>query len=126
MTGVIPRRHIKLFRKVGGYYSNNGMWRDESEVQIQILASVQPASPEDLEMLPEGRRQARAFRLFTSQEIKAGRADQNPDQVELFGERYEVLSAENWRNNIINHYSGIAVRLDEQVPSENGGDPYVS
>lgn len=82
-----------------------------------IYASVQPASGEDLERLPEGARNRAAYALFTDTELQAGsiEAKREPDRVVLFGAEYEVLHIEPWQNNVINHFKALAVRPGDDL-----------
>lgn len=118
---LLQKLRITLFRFESGEFNENGIWVPGTQELIPIRCTVQPATPEDLQSLPEGRRQSRAFRIFTRAFLRAV-ATKNPDQVQINGERYELLSVQIWQNNIINHYTAIAVRLDDQ-PSLDPPDP---
>lgn len=65
---------------------------------IQIVASVQPVTGNDLLRLPEGRRSVETRVLFTATELRAGGQgkDHEADHVEMDGERWEVQLAEKW------------------------------
>lgn len=115
---VIPRQPIILVRQSEGSYDTHGIYVSGVETQISILASVQPASPDDMKLLPEGRRQSRAFTIYSDVEILPA-TNQNPDQLIIFNERYEVMSCARWQNKIINHYASLVIRLDEQ-PTNDG------
>jgi len=122
---VIPRKLLNVFSKTGGSYSAEGIY-SENETQTTIYASVQPTTPDDLQILPEGRRQNKSYKLFTSSNLKDLQS-QNPDQLEIDGERFEVIKVEKWSNNIINHYAAIVTRLEDQpIPDTNGGGYYGS
>ena len=95
---------------VGSY--TKGVYTEGSTSTEVIQASVQPASPNDLLPLPEGRRNAKAFRLYTATPLRLV-TDANPDRVVLFSEEYEVMHAAPWRNNVISHYKFIVSKIGE-------------
>lgn len=118
----IFRKPINLYRKNPGTYVN-GVWVEGTETIIPITASVQPTSGEELLSVPEGRRNRKTYALFTSTPIEVIHGlnnSTNPDQVEIYGERYEVVNVDVWQNNppvfgIVNHYKFIASAL-EAIP----------
>lgn len=118
----IFRIPINLYRKNGGSYTL-GRWVNGTETLIPITASIQPTTGEEMLSLPEGRRNRKTYTLFTSTPIEVihGLNDSiNPDEVEIFGERYEVVQVEVWQNNppvfgIVNHYKFYASAL-EAIP----------
>lgn len=83
---------------------------------IEITASIQPTSGEDMELLPEGRHAEKTYKLYTSTQILTV-TNENPDQIEIFGERYEVLQVFPWQNNLnfalVNHFKFIAMKIDQ-------------
>lgn len=95
---------------VGSY--TKGVYTDGSHSTEVIQASVQPASPNDMIVLPEGQRNAKAFRLYTTAVLRLV-TDCNPDRVVLFNEEYEVVRAEPWRNNVISHYKYVVTKIVE-------------
>lgn len=100
-------RTLTGFRKGGGAYLD-GIWTPSNPVGITIRTSVQPASSKDLELLPEGRREEAAYRLFTKSELVNG------DILSIFGIDHEILQVSIWQNGIIPHYSGLAVRVQTE------------
>lgn len=76
---------------------------------IPIKCSVQPLNPREMEMQPEGRRNKEVFKLFTSVELFTVE-DRNPDKIVVFGDTYEVVSVERWKNSIIPHYKAVIVK----------------
>lgn len=64
-------------------------------------------------MLPEGRRQTEAFRLYTETRLIAANDNTgvNADLVEYEGADYEVLSVDRWKNGILPHYKIVVVKL---------------
>lgn len=118
----IFRIPLNLYRKNAGAYVN-GQWIEGGETVIPITASVQPTTGEEMLSIPEGRRNRKAYALFTSTKIEVIHGlnnSTNPDQIEIFGERFEVVRVEPWQNNppvfgIVNHFKFYASAL-EAIP----------
>lgn len=93
-------------------------WLNSPEV-LTITASIQPTTGEDMQMVPEARRNQKTYKLYTSFFVKTVEA-QNPDQIIIFNERYELMQVSPWQNNanfrIVNHYKFIAMILDPLTP----------
>jgi hypothetical protein len=96
-------------RKAPGQYVN-GYWQEGAGELFQIKASVQPMRGTEMEMLPEGRRQSQAVKLYTNTQLQTV-DDSNPDTLQAFGSSYEVLSVEPWQSNVLSHYKVTAVRV---------------
>ena len=112
------RSPIILRRPSAGSYVN-GRWVEGSTTNSTITASIQPVTGEDMEELPEARRESEAYKMYTSTEIKtiqeAG-SDQNADRVLFFGKEFEVHQVNPWQNNSnfknVNHYKYLVLRID--------------
>jgi len=78
---------------------------------INFKASVQPLKPNEMQLLPEGRRESEAFRLYTDFQLKTVRTESgselNADNVTIDGENFEVLSVAKWKNNVLNHFKAV-------------------
>ena len=115
----IFRQPITIYRQAPGAYVN-GIWVEGVEQAIPITASVQPTTGEEMLSIPEGRRNRKSYALYTSSLIEVIHGFNNsinPDQVVIYGERYEVVRVEVWQNNppvfgIVNHYKFIASALE--------------
>lgn len=113
------RTDITLRRPSPGSYVN-GIWVPGSTTDSTITASIQPLKGEEMESLPEGRRDSEAYKMYTSTLIKtvqeAG-SDQNADRVVFFGKEFEVHQVNEWQNNsnfaIVNHYKYLVLRIDQ-------------
>jgi len=102
------RRPLTITRYPAGSYVN-GVWTQGTPTSVSIRASVQPTSPHDLQRLPEGRRTGRTYTLFSNEQLfpaQQGTAT-NSDQVTLYGLTFEVISCEQWQNDVIPHYKSI-------------------
>jgi len=122
MSGIafeIFRMPLILYRQTPGAYVN-GVWVPATETAINITASVQPTTGEEMLSLPEGRRNRKTYSLFTSTKIEVIHGfgnSTNPDQIEIYGGRYEIVRVEIWQNNppvfgIVNHYKFYAQELE--------------
>lgn len=115
----IFRIPLNVFRKNAGSYVN-GQWVDGGETLIPITASVQPTTGEEMLSIPEGRRNRKTYSLFTSTKIELIHSGANPDQIDIFGERFEIFRVEIWQNHppifgVVNHYKFYASAL-EAIP----------
>lgn len=111
----IFRIPLVAYRKLPGSYVN-GRWVEGGETSFTITASVQPSNGDEMQMVPEGRRNRKVYTLYTSYLINTV-TDTNPDQLVIYGDRYEVIRVENWHNNPsvffpVNHYKFIAMALE--------------
>jgi len=107
----IFRRPITIKRfESGGYV--DGIWQEGDDEQITVRVSVQPTSPEDMQSLPEGRRERKSYTLFGSARLRSVENHANPDRAIIDGEEYEVVTSSEWRNGIINHNRSIVTRVD--------------
>jgi hypothetical protein len=117
----IFRTPITIYRYTGGSYVN-GYWVEDVRTAIQTTASIQAVSGTknnisgiDINLFPEGRNNTKVYTLYTSFEIKTV-TDQNPDQVVIFGDTFEVIQVKPWQNNSlfipVNHYKYVAMSPD--------------
>ena len=110
---MIPRMPLTVKRTTGGEFVD-GIWVPGAETEFTARYSVQPTSPDDMAMLPEGRRDRQAFTLFGSTALRKATDEGNADRVLIYGEWYEVNAHQPWRNGLIPHERMVATRLEEQ------------
>ncbi len=115
----IFRMPFTIYQQIPGAYVD-GIWVNGGENALQITASLQPSSGEEMLSLPEGRRNRKTYTLFTSTKINVLHNAANCDQIEILGERYEIVNVDIWQNNpaifgVVNHYKFIAVAI-EAIP----------
>jgi hypothetical protein len=89
----------------------DGIYTDAASTVSIIQASVQPASDSDVQTLPEGRRERKAFRLYTNTELLSLQESENPDRATIYGEEYEVVTKNPWQNAVIPHFKYIVVKV---------------
>ena len=110
------RRDIPAFSFSATTVNSDGTTTVGSENSFTIKASCQPSRAEDVQLLPENRRNnGGTFRIYTNDTLRTINEttdpNSNPDQIELFGERYEIFQSETWGNNLINHNKYLAVKV---------------
>jgi len=103
------RKPFTIRRQSGGTRTD-GHWIEGTETEIDILASVQPLTPREMESLPEGRRTKQAFKIYTDTELKTVES-QSPDHITLYGDDFEVLSVAPYQSDVINHFKAVAVKI---------------
>lgn len=89
---------------------------------IQMLvftASVQPATFDALQLLPEGRRLTGSVMVFTSSELKTANTAFNSDLLLHEGRVYECMAQMPWGNNIINHNAYVFSIVPEMTALPN-------
>ncbi len=121
----LGRRPLRGTRPAGAY-DENGRWQESAVNAFTFEASVQPLSAREIKSLPEGRRAAASFRLYTDYPLRTvdDKNGRNPDRVLIadragFERAYEVVSVEDWGNGIVPHYKAV-VSLMEQAADGMG------
>ena len=98
--------------EVGSYIA--GRWVEGTYTDSTITASIQPLIGEELELIPEDRRERESFKMYTSTVIQT-LTDANPNQVLFNGKVYEVIQVFPWQNTSVffpvQHYKYICMRL---------------
>lgn len=70
-----------------------------AETTFQIVASIQPITGRELEMLPEGDRNRGRLKCYTETLLQAGEGDAVPDRVEYKGTDYEVQEVRDFQDH---------------------------
>lgn len=84
----------------------------DTETTFQIRCSFQPLEPDEMKIVPEGRRDEESFKLYTNTELLTAESNgNNPDIVEHDGQDFEVISCGDYHNKLIEHYKVICVRM---------------
>jgi hypothetical protein len=104
------RKSVTVSRQAAGAFVN-GVWVPGAVSTVTIQASVQPASAEDMQRLPEGRRQAGAVKLYTNDALLTEKDDQKADRITIGQGEYEVATADVWDNGIIPHNMYMCARV---------------
>lgn len=111
--GTLPRKTLTVRRRDAATTYVDGIAQAGSTSNVSISASVQPLKPNEMELLPEGRRDSEAFRLYTETQLFPANdsTNKNADIVEYNGKDYEVLSCAEWQNKVIPHYKAVMVKV---------------
>ncbi len=82
--------------------------------EFNIQASIQPTTGDEKNALPENVRESAAYTIFCSTALKT--TDSNDvlkaDRLVFYDKLFEVVSSENWQNNLCNHYKTIVRFID--------------
>jgi hypothetical protein len=81
-----------------------GRWVDTAGTSYTITGTSQPASPKEVQTLPEGRRLNSVLRLYTASDLNVLTSTRSPDQVLVDGTRYEVFKKDIRNQGLISHY----------------------
>ncbi len=109
------RKPLTINRVAGAY--DHGKWVEGDTIDFEIQASVQPVkslSENEMQSIPEGRRQSAMFRIYTNTELLTTEIDQQPDRAMINGEEFELFVSNPWQNNVINHYKYVLVKMEKQ------------
>ena len=108
------REPLTVKRQDAAAVYTDGVGQDGSTSNVPITASVQPLRANEMELLPEGRRDGEAFRLYTSTELFPAdeKTGKNADVVVYNGREYEVLSCARWQNRVVPHFKAVMVKND--------------
>lgn len=113
-------RAITLSRKLPGSYDQRGQFVEGNQTTIQVIASVQPISARERELLPEGTRIKEIFKLYTTTELlpPRGTPPTGGDVVTINGRSYLVTSCQDYSthqspSNAIRYYKAQVERIEE-------------
>jgi hypothetical protein len=109
MTDIVVKRP-----KSPSTYDEHGRYQPQPIDEITITASVQPATPKDLEDVEEGRRTRENIKLYTQTELKTASVSdaRQPDVIEFDDEEYEVHSVTNW-GDVGGYYKAMASKVGQ-------------
>lgn len=104
MSATIARLaqgRFTVTRPSGSYVA--GRWVAGAASMFEITASIQPATPKELQRLPEGDRTTAVVAVWTSTELQAH------DLVAYGGGNYEVQALERW--DLGGYFKALASRV---------------
>lgn len=108
-------------RFAAGTWDTNGRHDPGSPTNTSLEASVQPAGPRALQMLPEGSRTRDPREVFTESELLPASAHDGTqgDYLQISSVWYRVVASEVQPDIGLPRYRAVAVRLQEgeTVPS---------
>jgi len=103
---LVGYKPLTVYRKTVGQYVN-GRWVEGTESTITIKGNWQPIKGYDKMMLPESFRSKYTIKLSTTFELYSiieGSAQQEPDEVEIDGFRFEVQEKEHYSMGVVDHF----------------------
>lgn len=109
-------RHSLTITRLGeSVLMDNGMFSTPSESKFTIQASVQQMRPDEMQMLPEGRRQCRAVKVYSDVELHMPNQTigQQADKFMWRGLWFEVTASDWYQNNVISHYRAYATEMTD-------------
>ena len=114
---LFKMRTLSLVRPGKGSWVDGDWVPAEDAPAVSVLATWQPATGRDLQVLPEGLRTGVFYKGYTETEIFS--ADQatgrSADQFVVDDEVYNVVSVAAWQNGLIPHYKFLATRVKESA-----------
>lgn len=113
-TGLIAAfgETVTLIRETAGHFEN-GRWVEGTESEIEITASIQPISGNELVNLPELQRTSETLKCYTTEILLT--ADPTTgvaaDEIHYRGKRWQVQSVEPWGVPGFSHSKAIIMRV---------------
>ncbi len=114
---LLGQTSITRRRYAAGTRASTGFWTTPTPTDTTISASVQEASGDDLQVLPEGERKKETVKVYTeTAELRTANqhAGIQADRVVVATIVYEVAHVE-LRHPLIPHYKALATRLQEEA-----------
>lgn len=116
---MIGRLVTLNYRRPGAGANVAHVWTPGAWVTGEIECNVQPATPDDLALLPEGDRSSGGIVIYTDVELQVENhaAAVSSDQVQWSGEWYRVVQVEDWSQFALAsaHYRAVAVRVSREA-----------
>jgi hypothetical protein len=107
---LINRKPLTCMRFSEGTRDSLGKFIPSSASEFTIHATVQPMRYREVQLLPEGRREAQGYVLYSNDELQTLDVTSKPDIVVINGKNYDVILRYNWDNSIITHFKYGVVR----------------
>jgi hypothetical protein len=113
IIGSLPSVIVTLTRSAPGSYSATGFYSADSTTDSEVLAIIAPASPRELEMLPEGERTKEVISVFTKEQLRTlveGTGGTPADRITYNGKVWEVKQVNDYGSQA-GYYFALATRL---------------
>lgn len=98
------RRQFLVNHYMPASVSDAGIIEPGIESTHIIFASVHPATGNDIQALPEGRRGISTFKVFTSSQLYPSGHEKGEDRVMLEGKEHTIVKDMSSRNGVMSHY----------------------
>lgn len=109
---------VKLYRYLEGSWIE-GKYEKGPVEEITIQGSLQPMRPNELQLLPEGRRTNQAMKFYTVEELRTGNQEtgEASDLIEVDDLFFEVHAVEKWTlpGSENAHYKAILLKLNDEA-----------
>lgn len=91
----------------------NGTYLNSPTEEIKIMASVQPLKANEMMLLPEGSRTARAVKVYSDVELLAAEQRDNvmADRFMWKGMLFEIVASDMYQSDVISHYRAYATEV---------------
>lgn len=92
-----------------------GVWTPGPTTSDTFVGSVQPVKGKDLELLPIGRRDTGAVKVYSNTPLAVSvEGGTTPGDVVVWqGRAWEIIAALPYQNGVINHYKYLATDMGE-------------
>ena len=109
------RQRLVVTRKDGGTFAANGLYEEGSDQQLAIYASVQPASGEVMQSLPEAQRTSSAYSLYSDALLRVAHQASGTvaDTLDVLGVTHTVVRRQQWGNGVLSHYYYLVVEVPQ-------------
>lgn len=111
---------ITVSRRAQGSYVN-GRYSEASPTTFTIIGNVQPGLKwNDLQQLPEGERNRKSLRLYTSTPLRTRKEGSNGWDADVIQytdplgvtEDYQVVKVTHYAMGVLNHYKAVCIRVE--------------
>ncbi len=101
---------VTIIRQTKGGYVD-GLFVEGQELFIKALASVQPATPQQIKSVPEGERSADLRAIYINKPIYvAGQFAQVSDSIKFKNTRYKIIAVGDWDDFGYTYGIGVVIK----------------
>lgn len=93
----------------------DGTYLYPDATELDVMASVQALRANEMNLLSEGSRQARAVKIYTDVELYTSDQHTNTraDRIKWHGRTFEIVASDIFQSDVINHYRAYALEVSE-------------
>jgi hypothetical protein len=109
-----------VFQKSAGYRDpTTGSWVEGSETEITVKGNEQPMSMQEKQMLPDAFRSKDVRYFFALKELNIldEATGQEPDEILIDGDRFEVIEKQSFQMGVRRHYEYKVTRVEQSAGS---------
>jgi hypothetical protein len=92
--------------------SDHGRYVDGASEDFSFTAGVQQPTPDDLELLEEGKRTSKTIVIFTTYSLRLATKTANADRVLWEGDWYEVAKLKPFKTMFPGNQKAICVKIE--------------